>query len=479
MVLPVTTSFVEAALTVGGAVLVVLSWLLRSQPRGDLRAVAGALGLRVRPASVERHDEPVALMGERGGYPVTVELVHVLRPDGPPVKGTRLALRAAGRWPADARLPGRWRSALFSAPDQVLASEPTSEPETRRAAELALFDAATSGELRAWMASVRSARGRPRADGGLEAGALELLLDGIVVDAAVLSRNLDGLVEIAEHLDRRGRNVAQCLVDGLATATGPERRERLRILADRFSRNESARAALEAALDDPEPGARCEAARGLGERGRGTLVALARDAALPPALRGDALAAWGATSPEAEDALGVVEALVDDASRRVRIEALRVATGCGVACPLPALMKHVAQASDEEAVELAQALGRHAAPEAEAALRMLLRRELPGIRLAVLAALRDVGTVACVPDILPLSKALLGPADVRAAARVALRAVRARLAPAEAGQLSWIEDDASAGQLSAAGLEGGSLSPAPGLSGALSQGGPAGNEEQS
>jgi hypothetical protein len=55
------------------------------------------------------------------------------------------------------------------------------------------------------------------------------------------------------------------------------------------------------------------------------------------------------------------------------------------------------------------------------------------------------------------------------------------MGPAEAGQLSWVEDADSAGQLSVPGLDVGSLSPVSGVPGAISKGDtlPAGDEEAS
>ena len=66
----------------------------------------------------------------------------------------------------------------------------------------------------------------------------------------------------------------------------------------------------------------------------------------------------------------------------------------------------------------------------------LLKSTDQGIRRAATKTLGEIGTVAAVASLLPLSQGVLGDAEVRTAALGAIRAIQARQSGAGAGQLT-------------------------------------------
>jgi HEAT repeat protein len=96
-----------------------------------------------------------------------------------------------------------------------------------------------------------------------------------------------------------------------------------------------------------------------------------------------------------------------------------------------------------------------------ALLRWLVATDSVPMKIGVARALAQVGTVAAVEPLLPLTKGLLSDGDLKRTARAAIDTIQARLGDVEAGRLSISELARQDGALSLA-TEGGELSMAAG-----------------
>src|SRR6185369_9991618 len=105
---------------------------------------------------------------------------------------------------------------------------------------------------------------------------------------------------------------------------------------------------------------------------------------------------------------------------------------------LPALVTLARSAVDHQARELAIALRSLGDPSAEEAVAHLLGTGGEDVQVEVVRALGALGGVASVEPLLPLATGLMVPRAVKRAAREALRGIRSRLGPADAGRLSLV-----------------------------------------
>jgi HEAT repeat protein len=105
----------------------------------------------------------------------------------------------------------------------------------------------------------------------------------------------------------------------------------------------------------------------------------------------------------------------------------------------------------------ATTLGLLGDPQAEDALIRLLACENSAVRCAAAKSLGIVGTVHAVEPLLPLTKGLLGDAELRQAAQDAVRRIQGSLGDVEAGRVSVVKVEDVAGALSLT-ADGGELS---------------------
>lgn len=112
----------------------------------------------------------------------------------------------------------------------------------------------------------------------------------------------------------------------------------------------------------------------------------------------------------------------------------------------------VQAASEDESVwmriEAACYLGEEHSERIENTLLLQLAREELGVKLEATRALGRIGTVRAVERLLPLTKPMMGTAELRAAARDAIAEIQARAPGAEAGQVSVAEPLDLAGAVS-------------------------------
>ncbi len=109
-----------------------------------------------------------------------------------------------------------------------------------------------------------------------------------------------------------------------------------------------------------------------------------------------------------------------------------------------------AEANRETALAVAKALLALEDPQSEPALIGLLSHDAAEVRKAAAQALGKFGTVAAVEPLLPLTEGVLASAELKEAARTAVRQIQGRLGPADAGRLSVAEATGSSGALSLA-----------------------------
>lgn len=99
-------------------------------------------------------------------------------------------------------------------------------------------------------------------------------------------------------------------------------------------------------------------------------------------------------------------------------------------------------------IEAACTLGEEASQRVENTLLLQLAQGELGVKLEASRALARIGTVRAVQQLLPLTKALKGAAELRAAARDAVAEIQARAPNAETGQLTTAEPPDLSGPVS-------------------------------
>lgn len=279
-----------------------------------------------------------------------------------------------------------------------------------------------SGDVRAWVSD-------------RDFGSVEKLTQ-VVREVLALARRLD---RPADVLGRLAENLK----------TEPEWRVRLQdvlLLAEASVSHPAAREALKRACGGEQGEVRLQAALGLREEGRETLLEIAGAESEDDSRRAKAVAGLG-------DLLTVergLELLASSLRRRhvqaarACLESLGRSRDLAVVEPLARVL---AVEKGELAVVAAQALGATRRAGAESPLLQALRGVSSAVRVAAAEALGRVGSVAAV---LPLKKvAETQPGELGRAARQAFAAIQSRLPGATPGQLSLAEGEA--GRLSLAG----------------------------
>jgi len=357
----------------------------------------GVAGRRLGLDEVGGDRVAYGLVGSVDGFHVSLELRHA----GLSARDVRLRLAGAGRWPASL--------AIGPIPSGGIARP---APDPRPLLRLGVPDFDDAIEVRGPDADVMAVLDRrtraylTRLEGSLSArghgvirvdgGDITLERSESKTDPAEIREHFKQLVKLARALDRRGRTQVRCLVDGARHDIAPMRERCVRLLVDLHRRNPDALDAFRRASNDESVSVRIAGASGLGAEGAATLAAIVRDTHEAPATRASALAAWIAIEPTPSDAATILIALLSP----------------GV---------------DPIEVELTRALG-------------------------------VVGRAESIEPLLSLWGNANATRSVRRTAREALRGIRARLDPVEAGHLSLAELDQDAGALSEADDASGSVS---------------------
>jgi HEAT repeat protein len=150
-----------------------------------------------------------------------------------------------------------------------------------------------------------------------------------------------------------------------------------------------------------------------------------------------------------------VAAAIDDADPAVQREAVALAGKFRDASLYDRIVRLGPRAGDELAEAMAHALGQLGDRKAERPLLLLLARDAIAVKTAAAAALGLVGSIDAVEPLLPFSRGLLESAELKEAARKAIRGIQERLGDADAGRLSLLGESEQAGALSIAAPSGG------------------------
>jgi hypothetical protein len=294
-------------------------------------------------------------------------------------------------------------------------------------------------------------------------GSASFRLHGTKMTADAIVLEVTSLLQMGKSL-RLPCPVLDCVAGNAENDPLPVVRSRcFRFLRESRADLETARHAFAAGLDDAEPVVQMEAALAVLEgpqaaealRAKALLVlrALATNTQREEGLRAAAIAAFETAASVSESmALGL--ALISEANPVVRVAALGVLgrrgdEHCAAALNALALDSEVLEA--HEAVALAEALFRLKSSSSETVLLKLLEAKNEAVRIA---AARGLGICGSVRSVEPLRSAmhaegLLGSGSLKDTAEAAVKQIQARIAGAEAGQLSVI-GEASGGEVSVA-----------------------------
>lgn len=279
-------------------------------------------------------------------------------------------------------------------------------------------------------------------NGHLKDGVLTIDLVAEVPD----EHSIEAIVGLAKALSV-GPVPAALQANAAQDASPSVRRRNLEALLRHHAASKEARAASEAALEDPSPEVRLFAASNVeGAPSRDVLMALLADEGLKDDLRERALQGMVTAHPWPSVVAPVKKALFakSGAVRRAAIRAIGKAKAHALAGDLAEM---VSIAEDQTCEALAEALGNLGGDRVESALiEMLKTKDSDVARRAAIVALRKTGTVRAVEPLLAISK---GP--LAELARDTARAIQALLGDVEAGRLSVVDVGAAGGELSVAG----------------------------
>jgi len=295
----------------------------------------------------------------------------------------------------------------------------------------------------------------------LERGDLVWEKAGRSADVDLLDSKARELLDLANRLSIRESEIAGRLLANVRSDPSPEARRRsLEALFERYPGRDGTIEAARAALRETSGETCAIAAEALpGDEGADALAALARNPSASEAARVRALRAL-ARSGDAARAGPAVESALASPGREpaLRRAAVAAAGDLRLASALPRLIALSDGASGELAAALATAIGAIGSAEGESAALRLLARDETAVRIAAASALGEIGGRDAVAPLLSLTGGILPFGELRAAATEAVRAIQARLGPAERGGLALSdvlradgalsEPDAPAGGLS-------------------------------
>lgn len=285
--------------------------------------------------------------------------------------------------------------------------------------------------------------------GGRVAGGI-LRLSDPDVRAGDVPGTVQDLLETVAHLDRPADLVERLCAIARRDPQPGARLHALSLLTGRMADDPRVRVVCRELLDAPEEELRLAAATFMGEEGRASLLAIARNVPgdNPNAVRAIRVLGRRLAGDEAGDIL--------DAARRADCRGVVLAAidalaliGDGAALRRLPMVRTLGDA--ELAVGVVTALGRSGNPAAEGRLISALDDERPSVIRAAVEALGRVGTVAAIPWLRRLAEG--GEHSLRGPARQAMAAIQSRLPGASPGQLSIATGEE--GQLSMADDRGG------------------------
>jgi hypothetical protein len=280
---------------------------------------------------------------------------------------------------------------------------------------------------------------------------------GRVLDTGQLVDAVRGLRQMAAAMSLGDRTIAQALAEHAADDIVPLRRRNLALLVELFEPGGAVvRHACAHGLADTDVDVRLIAASVLRVEAGPVLDAILFDETESAKRRIEALHLRLRT--RIQDVAPVLMRALESPCGPLRLEAIAAIRMRHWTPARERLVELAKDADTAEAVAIARALAAIGDASTEPILLRWLASEEVELRLAAVHALARVGTAASVENLLALADGLLLRPSLRVAARDALRAVRSRLGPADAGRLSLVELEDEAGALSVTDDAAGNLS---------------------
>ena len=397
---------------------------------------ARRLGLQFEPGGLLAGD---ALHGHRNGYPVWI-LAHHRRqtfarlrlpdfPDG-------IELRAAGwlRDPGTQSLGDRIfdRRVAASGPEGPLRARLGLARRRRIAAQLQHPPGPLGAEL--WVAG----------------GEIAFACPGMILRTRRLERIVQAMEDLAEALSvHRGvpEQLSEVALDGQEPPV--VREGALRALVLRYPGSAATTRAAHALLQSPKPTLRLWAGRGLARTPAGATVlqTMTHNKNLPASLRAEALRRMA--DVETVSVRDTATAVLETGPAELRTTAAkRLAT---YPESLSNLVRRTRRETDKNAqLALVHGILRQAepqhSPQREAALLRLIQSTHRQVRSAAVQGLGRVGGRSAIPPLKAIRRARWHDPGLGRHVAAALHQIRARLGPAQAGQLS-VADEPSEGSL--------------------------------
>jgi len=390
---------------------------------------AQRLGLKSDPGGFGRGP---SVTGSLEGFPIRLE--KVTRGTGKSeAQFTRLTVFGRGKIPPDLSLgaEGFVSAALRRVGrGDVATGDERFDAATRvqgdPAAARAALDATTRDGVR--LAVRRGVR--------LEDACLIWETPGIEYDRT-LERTTRELVGLARGLSLEGTTIPARLARNVRTDPSPGvRRRSFETLIERFPEAADTAEAARAALHESSPETRVLAAEALpGDEGFETLESVTLSTEAEDDVRIRALRSL-VRRADAPRAAALVRSALGASSAPLCRAAVAAAGERRLAEALPHLAAMVDAADAETRTALATALGEIGDAGGEGAALALLGSAEPLVRVAAARALGRIGGKDAVEPLLALTGGLLPFGDLRAAAADAVRAIQARLGPADRGGLA-------------------------------------------
>jgi len=447
MELLVSPNFWALTVAVPGFVLWMLTRRLEAWSH-----VAVQLGLAVETRG---HFGVGKLEGIFDGAPIRAEQL-VVRTGVQAVVVTRIEIRDCGRWPGGVSIAHPAsdfeRQGAEDRGPLIETGDPQFDAELRLRGSAGAALAMLGRDARQLILARMRMLGKgwllrtPDGEGEL---VIHLECRGRVLSSERLGDAVRALRRMAAELSLGSRDVAQALADNARDDIAPVRRRNLATLVELYEPGSAeVRDACRRALEDDNVEMRLIAASVLRVEGCDVLDAILDDEkedadrrirALHLRLRG-----------RIEDVAPALVRALESPCLPLRIE---VITSIRLRHWAPArerLVTLAESAADAEALAIADAFAEIGDASTEPILLRWLAAEDADLRVAAARALAKVGTAASVEDLLALAGSLMPRPALRDAAREALRAIRSRLGPVDAGRLALVDLDEDAGSLSVA-----------------------------
>jgi hypothetical protein len=363
---------------------------------------------------------------------------------GVPKQATIVEVAGLGRYPCDVLLTTMVPGALDGSPTGDLAFDREVFAGGPAHRVLAMLNRQARAVVRGCVVAFPGARIRTHSPP--RETEVELEIPRIVDDARTIVQAVRNVLAVAQAISLGTRTIPDALADNACDEMSGVRERCLAAMVDEYGRSALTDAACRTALADESIDVRLAAARGLRHEPEvdAMLERIVVDAAIDPERRVLALV-LRLRAPIA-DVGPLLERLLDERASAVRHFAMGAIGSRRWLAALDRLLAIAAHPPEADVAVLATTLGQLGDARAQPILLRWLEREGEP-QVAAVTALGRVGDVEAIPALEPLTRGILAPPTLKAVARDAIRAIQARLGPADAGRLSLVDLDESAGEL--------------------------------